>query len=155
RLLESERRAPQPADRDQQAPVHGRGHAAEVRGIREAAGRPRHPAEGNQGIAMSVPIEISPPDIKPWKQGNTGIDYVHVLDSGKPGPNVMVQALTHGNEFCGAIALKVLFEESLRPKAGKLTLVFANVAAYERFDPSDPSRSRYIDEDLNRVWGDD
>ena len=36
---------------------------------------------------MNYPIEISPPDIKPWKTGNTGVDYVHVFDSGKPGPN--------------------------------------------------------------------
>ena len=74
------------------------------------------------------PIEISPPDIAPYKTGNTGVDYVHVLDSGKPGPNVMLQALTHGNEFCGAIALKVLFEEKIKPAQGKLTLAFANVA---------------------------
>jgi predicted deacylase len=101
------------------------------------------------------PIEINPPDITPLKSGNTGVDYVHVLDSGKPGPNVMVQALTHGNEFCGAIALKLLFDEKLKPEKGKLTLAFANVAAYARFDFDDPDRSRYIDEDYNRVWGDD
>ena len=101
------------------------------------------------------PIEISPPEIAPYKTGNTGVDYVHVLDSGKPGPNVMVQALTHGNEFCGAIALKILFDEKIRPAKGKLTLAFANVAAFARFDFNDPDRSRYIDEDYNRVWGDD
>jgi predicted deacylase len=101
------------------------------------------------------PIEISPPDIAPFKSGNTGVDYVHVFDSGKPGPNVMVQALTHGNEFCGAIALKLLFDEKIKPEKGRLTLAFANVAAYARFDFDDPDRSRYIDEDYNRVWGDD
>ena len=104
---------------------------------------------------MNHRIEISPPDISPYKASNTGVDYVHVLDSGKPGPNVMVQALTHGNEFCGAIALKVLFDEKIRPEKGKLTLAFANVAAFARFDFEDPDRSRYIDEDYNRVWGDD
>jgi predicted deacylase len=101
------------------------------------------------------PIEISPPDIKPYKIGNTGVDYVHVIDSGKPGPNVMVQALTHGNEFCGALALDFLFKQRIKPNQGKLTLAFANVAAFERFDFDDPDRSRYIDEDYNRVWGDD
>lgn len=100
-------------------------------------------------------IEISPPDLSAYKSGNTGVDYVHVLDSGKPGPNVMVQALTHGNEFCGAIALDFLFKQSIKPKQGKLTLAFANVAAFARFDFDDPDRSRYIDEDYNRVWGDD
>ncbi len=103
----------------------------------------------------SHPIELSPPDIAAYKSGNTGVDYVHVLDSGKPGPNVMVQALTHGNEFCGAMALDFLFKNSISPIQGKLTLAFANVAAYARFDFDDPDRSRYIDEDYNRVWGDD
>lgn len=83
------------------------------------------------------------------------MDYVHVLDSGKPGPNVMVQALTHGNEYCGAIALGSLFRERIAPLKGKLTLAFANVAAFERFDAADPDRSRCIDEDYNRVWADD
>ena len=101
------------------------------------------------------PIEIQPPDISAYRAGNAGVDYVHVLDSGKPGPNVMLQALTHGNEFCGAIALDTLFREKIRPRAGRLTLAFANVAAYARFDFDDPDRSRYIDEDYNRVWGDE
>ena len=101
------------------------------------------------------PVEISPPDISGYQNGNTGVDYVHVLDSGKAGPNVMIQALTHGNEFCGAIALDFLLKERIEPIQGKLTLAFANVAAYARFDFDDPDRSRYIDEDYNRVWGDD
>ena len=104
---------------------------------------------------MTHAIEISPPDIAPYKQGNAGVDYVHVLDSGTPGPNVMVQALTHGNEFCGALALKHFFDLKIRPEQGKLTLAFANVAAFARFDFGNPDRSRYIDEDYNRVWGDD
>ena len=101
------------------------------------------------------PIEILPPIIEPYRQGNTGIEFVHVLDSGKPGPAVMVQALTHGNEFCGAIALDYVFKEKPQPGSGKLILAFANVAAFARFDFDDPDRSRYIDEDYNRVWGDD
>jgi predicted deacylase len=101
------------------------------------------------------PIELAPPDIAPYRQGNAGVDYVHTFDSRRPGPNVMIQALTHGNELCGAIALDYLFREKLRPQAGRLTLAFANVAAFARFDFDDPDRSRYIDEDYNRVWGDD
>lgn len=101
------------------------------------------------------PIQIEPPDITVYRKGNTRVDYVHVFDSGRPGPNVMLQALTHGNEFCGAIALDYLFTERVRPRVGRLTLAFANVAAYERFDFDDPDRSRYIDEDYNRVWGED
>ena len=101
------------------------------------------------------PIQIEPPDIAPYRHGNTRVDYVHVFDSGRRGPHVMLQALTHGNEFCGAIALDYLFTQGVRPRTGRLTLAFANVAAYERFDFDDPDRSRYIDEDYNRVWGDD
>ncbi len=100
-------------------------------------------------------IEISPPDISGYKTGNAGVDYVHVFDSGKSGPTVMVQALTHGNEYCGAIALDFLLREQPAVKKGKLLLAFANVAAFARFDFDDPDRSRYIDEDYNRVWGDD
>lgn len=103
---------------------------------------------------MNYRIEIQPPDIARYRKGNTGVDYVHVLDSGKPGPNVMVQALTHGNEFSGAIALNYLFEQQARPVKGRLTLAYANVAAFARFDFDDPDRSRYIDEDYNRVWAD-
>lgn len=101
------------------------------------------------------PVELSPPDIAPYRQGNTGVDYVHVLDSGRPGPNVMVQALTHGNEICGALAVDWLFREKVSPARGKLTLAFANVEAFARFDYDDPDRSRYIDEDYNRVWADE
>ena len=104
---------------------------------------------------MKYRIEIQPPNIKPYRNGNAGVDYVRTLDSKKPGPHVMVQALTHGNEFCGAIAIDTLFAEKVKPVKGKLTLAFANVAAFARFDFNDPDRSRYIDEDYNRVWADE
>jgi predicted deacylase len=104
---------------------------------------------------MNYPIEIDPPDIGRYRRGNAGVDFVHVLDSGQPGPNAMIQALTHGNEFCGAIAVKKLLDEKTPIVKGRLVLVFANVAAFARFSREDPDRSRYIDEDYNRVWGDD
>lgn len=106
-------------------------------------------------MAEHFPIELTPPDIAPYRAGNTAVDYVHVLDSGRPGPSVMVQALTHGNEFCGAIALDWLFGQQVAPARGRLTLAFANVAAYARFDFEHPDDSRYIDEDYNRVWADE
>ncbi len=101
------------------------------------------------------PIELTPPDIARWRAGNTGVDWVWSFDSGQPGPHVMVQALTHGNEICGAIALDWLLVRQFRPQAGRLTLAFANVEAFARWDPADPDRSRYVDEDYNRVWGDE
>ena len=100
-------------------------------------------------------IELTPPDISSYEAGNTGTPYVTTFDSGKPGPHVLVQALTHGNELCGAIALDYLFREGVRPVAGRLTFAFANIEAFASWDTSDPNRSRYVDEDYNRVWSDD
>ena len=100
-------------------------------------------------------VELQAPDIGRWRDGGSGVDWVHVIDSGRSGPQVLVQALTHGNEICGAIALDWLLAQGFRPTRGRLTLAFANVQAYARFDPADPYPSRYIDEDYNRVWGDD
>jgi predicted deacylase len=100
----------------------------------------------------AYPIELSFPDIRPYAEGNTGIPYVHTFDSGLPGPHVMVCALTHGNEVCGAIAVKELLDLGVRPRQGKLTLAFANVDAYHAFDPARPDAARFVDQDLNRVW---
>ena len=100
----------------------------------------------------SYAIELSPPDISTHAAGNTGIPYVTTVESGRPGPHVLVNALTHGNEICGAIALDELLRAGIRLAAGKLTLSFANVGAYRRFDAADPTASRFIDEDFNRVW---
>ena len=106
-------------------------------------------------LLATPPVELQAPDIGRWKDGGTGVDWVHVFDSGLPGPQVMVQALTHGNEICGAIALDWLLNLGFRPAQGRLTVAFGNVQAYALFDPLDPFPSRYVDEDFNRVWGDD
>jgi len=106
-------------------------------------------------MTVPLPVELTPPDISPWRAGNTGVDFVHRFEAALAGPDVMVQALTHGNEICGAIALDWLLRQGFRPLRGRLTLAFANVDAYARFDAADPYPSRFVDEDLNRVWGDD
>jgi len=97
-------------------------------------------------------VELNPPDIEPYRSGNTGVDYVTTFDSGISGPHVLVTALTHGNEICGAIALDRVFRAGLQPKLGKLTLAFDNVAAYRSFDARVPTASRFVDEDFNRLW---
>jgi predicted deacylase len=97
-------------------------------------------------------IELKAPDITAYRSGNTGIDFATTFDSGKSGPHVLVNALTHGNELCGAIALDFLFRQGVRPTRGRLTLCFANVAAYQCFDPNRPGASRFVDEDFNRLW---
>ena len=100
----------------------------------------------------SYPVELDALDISGYRRGNTDIDYVTTFDSGAPGPHVMLSALVHGNELCGAHALDYLLREEVRPERGKLTLAFMNVAAYARFDPFNPVVSRYVDEDFNRLW---
>lgn len=79
------------------------------------------------------PIEIQPRDLTPYRRGNVGVDYVHRFASGRPGPHVLVNALTHGNEFCGMVAATQLLDSGVRPKIGTLTVSLANVAAYESF----------------------
>ena len=102
--------------------------------------------------ASPYTVELSPPDIADYRRGNTGVDYVTTIDSGKPGPHVMVNAVTHGNEICGAIAVDRLFKMNVQPTRGKLTQSFANVAAFHSFNPALPHASRFVDEDFNRVW---
>ncbi|MDB5359595.1 MAG: succinylglutamate desuccinylase [Rhodospirillales bacterium] len=98
------------------------------------------------------PVELRAPDISRWRQGNTGIPYMTTLDSGKPGPHAMVNAVTHGNELCGALAIEFLDQTGFKPARGRVTLGFANIAAFAAFDPTQPGASRYVDEDFNRVW---
>lgn len=100
----------------------------------------------------AYPVEVEFPDIRPYAAGNCGVPYVHTFDSGVPGPHVMVNALTHGNEVCGAITVKALLDLGVRPRRGRLTLAFANVDAYHTFDAARPDASRYVDQDFNRVW---
>ncbi len=100
----------------------------------------------------AYPVEVEFPDIRPYADGNCGIPYVFTFDSGVAGPHVMINALTHGNEVCGAITVKGLLDAGVAPRRGRLTLAFANVDAYQRFDPARPDASRFVDQDFNRVW---
>ena len=97
-------------------------------------------------------LEVLPRDLSAYRQGNVGIDYVHRFESGKPGPHVLINALTHGNEICGMVAATHLLDTSVRPRIGTLTISFANVAAYESFDESRPYESRQLVHNLNRIW---
>ncbi|MDB5896119.1 MAG: succinylglutamate desuccinylase [Rhodoferax sp.] len=97
-------------------------------------------------------FDLPAPDIAAWRSGNTGVEGVWHFDSGQPGRRVMVTALVHGNELCGAWALKGLLEAGVRPARGSLTLAFCNLAAFDRFDPRNHDASRFVDEDLNRQW---
>ena len=103
-------------------------------------------------MTQDYPIEIEPVDIDPYREGNTGIPFMTTFDSGRNGPHVMVMAVTHGNELCGPIAVDWLLKQDVKPQRGKLSLGFSNWRAYQSFDFDDPDASRYVDEDINRVW---
>lgn len=100
-------------------------------------------------------LEVLPRDLSAYRTGNTGVPYVHRFDSGKPGPHVLINALTHGNEICGMVAATHLLDTGVRPKVGTLTVSFAHVEAYEAFQAHDPFANRQIVHNLNRIWSDE
>ncbi|MEI2416607.1 succinylglutamate desuccinylase/aspartoacylase family protein [Orrella sp. JC864] len=97
-------------------------------------------------------FELAVPDLAAERAGNTGTPGVWHFDSGRPGRAVLITALVHGNELCGAWALKALLASGLRPRQGSLTLALCNLEAFDRFDPARHDASRFVDEDMNRVW---
>ncbi len=97
-------------------------------------------------------FEVLPRDLTAYRAGNVGVDHVHRFNSGRPGPHVLINALTHGNEFCGMVAATHLLDTGVRPLIGTLTVSFANVAAYETFDTAHPFDSRQLVHNLNRIW---
>lgn len=104
-------------------------------------------------MTQNPPVfEVLPRDLSAYRQGKVGIDYVHRFESGRPGPHVLINALTHGNEICGMVAATHLLDTGVRPRIGTLTISFANVAAYESFDPHRPYESRQLVHNLNRIW---
>jgi predicted deacylase len=105
-----------------------------------------------QPALPSFEVHLTAPDIKRWRDGNTGIPGFTTRASDKPGPHVALLAVAHGNEIGGAIVLERLLRDDVAPSRGKLTFGFVNLAAYERFDPRHPTASRFVDEDINRVW---
>ncbi len=97
-------------------------------------------------------VQLTPPDLTRWREGNSGVAGFTTRAGAAAGPHVALVALMHGNELAGAIVLERLLRAGLRPARGRLTFGFANLAAFDRFDPAQPTASRFLDEDLNRVW---
>lgn len=109
-------------------------------------------------IARPLPrfeVRIRPPNLSEWQRGNTGIRGVMQFDSNRVGPHAVLVSLMHGNEFAGAIALDRIIRQGVNPRSGTVSFVFANLDAFARFDPDAPTASRFIDEDMNRVWNSD
>ncbi|MDE8346680.1 MAG: succinylglutamate desuccinylase/aspartoacylase family protein [Acidocella sp.] len=115
---------------------------------------PSEAASPPQGSLPIFPVYLDAPDLRPFLAGNTGIEGFTSIAAEAPGPHVMLVSLIHGNEIAGAIVLRTLLAQNIRPRRGRLTLGFCNLAAYARFDPQNPLASRFVDEDMNRVWDD-
>lgn len=107
------------------------------------------------GAPQPRAFELAHPDLQTERAGNTGTEGVWRFESGRPGRQVLLTALIHGNELCGAWALKELLAAQIRPCAGTLTVAFCNLAAYDRFDATAYGKSRFVDEDMNRIWSSD
>lgn len=104
---------------------------------------------------MTANFHIPLPDISDLAKGNTGTQGVWEFTSDVEGPTIMVTALIHGNEICGAWALKELLEHGVRLAKGRLVLAFCNLAAFDTFNAASHDASRFVDEDMNRVWQSD
>ena len=103
-------------------------------------------------VIPSFPVDLMAPDLGRWQAGDCGIPGFMSASAAAPGPHVLLIGLLHGNEIGGAIVLDRLLRAGLRPLRGRLTAGFANLEAYSRFDPAQPTASRFVDEDMNRVW---
>ena len=123
-------------------------------GLPGRAATPAHAlADSQPGLwRPDFSVSVPTPDIAPWIAGNTGLPGFTTLDGAADGPHVVLVALTHGNETAGAAALDRLLRAGLQPLRGRLTLGFANLDAFQRFDPAQPTATRFLDEDLNRLW---
>jgi len=110
------------------------------------------PTADTAAPAAALTFTLPCPDLGPWRAGNTGTEGVWQFDSGVPGRHVLITALVHGNELCGAWALLGLLQAGVRPQQGMLTLAFGNLAAFDTFDPGNHDASRCVAEDMNRQW---
>ncbi|PID34953.1 MAG: hypothetical protein CR971_00605 [candidate division SR1 bacterium] len=75
------------------------------------------------------------------------ISGITVIDSGKPGKNIGILAITHGNETVGLKIFKYLEEDiTIKKKLqqGKIFLITMNPLAYKK-------QTRFIDDNMNRI----
>jgi predicted deacylase len=107
---------------------------------------------GDAGGLPAFDVRLSPPDLGPWLAGNTGVRGFWRFAGAAPGPSVLIVALVHGNEIAGALALDTLLHHPPALLRGTLTVGFANLEAFAKFDPLQPTASRFVDEDMNRLW---
>lgn len=127
------------------------------------AGQRHHPIRVRQPRLMEdlpgcgrpvypLTVRLLPPDLSAWRASLSGPPGVLVFDSGKNGPEVVITGMIHGNEYAGGHTLEILRQGNPVPSVGRLTLILANLEAFDSFDPINPMESRYLSEDLNRLW---
>lgn len=110
------------------------------------------PPGPDQGSLPSLVVRLPVPEIAPWREGNLGLPGVWSLAAAEAGPHFVISTLVHGNEISGALLAARWLREGVRPRRGRLTFIFANLAAFDLFDTADPTASRFVDEDMNRLW---
>nr|WP_294917987.1 succinylglutamate desuccinylase/aspartoacylase family protein [uncultured Neokomagataea sp.] len=98
------------------------------------------------------PVVLLPPDLSAWNVTNTDIPGVITFEANDPGPDLVITGLLHGNEFAGGHALERLRRAPPTLPSGRLTLILANLEAFQRFNVRQPLAARYLEEDMNRVW---
>src|SRR5690606_37520289 len=80
------------------------------------------------------------------------ISFSYLLESGRPGPSVLILGSVHGHEPCGASAIARMLQEfsrgELKLESGSLTLAIGNPEALAR-------GVRGVDHNLNRLFHED
>ena len=104
-------------------------------------------------ITLSDGSTQSLPPAQALAPGNCGTPGIWRFEGAQAGPHVAITALIHGNEVCGAHALWQLLQAPPALGRGRLTIVFCNLDAYAPLDDANKGDMRFVDEDLNRVWG--
>jgi predicted deacylase len=99
-------------------------------------------------MSENPPIEFPFPELRRWEKGDA--PYIHVKDSGKPGPTVLVAALTHGNGV-GRGRVDALWQRASNARHADLFL--QQHRGLSQLRRQTPFKSRLVDEDFNRTWG--
>ena len=103
-------------------------------------------------LLPDLTVRLPLPELGRWREGNTGTPGLWRFTAPTAGPHLLVTGLVHGNEIAGAALLVRWLEVGLRPARGTLSLCFCNLAAFDRFDVAAPTASRFVEEDMNRLW---
>ncbi len=84
-----------------------------------------------------------------------GIQGVRFIDSGKPGPTLLITACTHGNEPAGLAPIRYVREHTILPKTGAFLFIISNLKAADQYfhaaNEHEKYMARFIDINMNRI----